>query len=150
MVKYLIKRFTFVILILVLIVLCSCSNGVLDTNKISLEKYGIRDSELDISKLSYDDLVKENNIDGVVLVVKSSCDYCQPFMKRINDFYNKNKIIKKMYALESDELTIEQKVDLADKYMLTSVPSILVFEKGEFRSLDVGNISDDMLEKIIG
>ena len=120
-------------------------------NKLDLEKYGINDSNSIILKIKYDELLEQNNnIDGLVLVVKDRCVYCSPFIQRIiNICEDKGKVSNKLYALESDELTMEQKIYLAETYMLTSVPTIMVFENGDFKSIEVGNIDDETLEQLI-
>lgn len=137
--------------LIILLTLTGCVNNTKNINKLDLKKYGINDSSYVILKITYNELIEQNNnIDGLVLVVKEGCNYCSPFIQRIVDICKDNsKVANKLYALESDELTMEQKKYLAEKYMLTSVPTIMVFENGNLKSIEVGNIDDETLEKII-
>lgn len=137
--------------LIILLTLTGCVNNTKNINKLDLKKYGMNDSNYVILKITYNELIEQNNnIDGLVLVVKDGCIYCPPFIQRIVDICEDNsKVANKLYALESDELTMEQKIYLAEEYMLTSVPTIMVFKNGNLKSIEVGNIDDETLEKII-
>lgn len=140
------------LLLIMLLTLTGCANSTKEIEKLDLEKYGINNSDTVIFKISYDELIEQdenNSIDGLVLVIKNNCIYCPPFIEKVNNICQKNEEVNKLYALESDELTMEQKIFLGEQYMLTSVPTIMVFENGDFKSIEVGNIDDETLEKII-
>ncbi len=146
-----IKKIIFILILLVTLSSCS-SNNVTTESTLSLSEYGIDNSNLKISKISYDDFKDLNNdkvLNGLVFVIRKTCDYCPLTMQKFADVLGDREPTKDLYAVDSDEMTIEEKEDMIDKYGITSVPTLVIFKNGELKSIEVGNISQETMDEII-
>ena len=123
----------FVILIFLLLFLSSCATKkVVDES--FYKRYGLNESRITLYSLSYNELnnAKKEKIDGIVLVLKDTCDYCNEFMKSFVSLVEDIENCETIYVLESNILSSDEKNQLYENYFLSSVPSILKFEKGNF------------------
>ena len=145
------KKTVMITIIIISMFLFSCSVDTKSPTYLGLGDYGINDPNFSIEKISYDEFIEldENEkIDGLVFVVRSTCDYC-PYA--LQDFANSVKditIAKDLYAIDSDDMTDDQKIDMVEKYGITSVPTIAVYNSGKLNSLEIGNIDEAAMEKI--
>lgn len=88
-------------------------------------------------------------LNGYVLLLRPDCKGCQTFVTEFNEYSSSNKINSDIYVLDTTILTDEEKETLFTVYSVTSVPSIMVFESGNFISLEVGISSKGQLSSIL-
>lgn len=88
-------------------------------------------------------------LNGYVLLLRPDCKGCQTFVTEFNEYSSSNKINSDIYVLDTTILTDEEKETLFTVYSVTSVPSIMVFESGNFISLEVGISSKEQLSSIL-
>lgn len=128
------------IIVLFLLFLTSCTTmSVVDDDFYT--RYEIEKTKINLYSVSFDELYdnfEKNNMDGLVLVVKDSCEHCKEFMKEFVELTESVKKCKTIYVLESSNLSNDEKKKLYEDYFLTSVPSILEFKNGSLNSLNVG------------
>ncbi|MGB4985715.1 MAG: hypothetical protein WBO70_08085 [Erysipelotrichaceae bacterium] len=145
------KKIIYIMIIAVFMTMSSCANNAAKTY-LELDKYGIKDDKLSIIKLSYNDFKKKDNdkiINGLVFIVRSTCDFCPYVLQDFSTAINNNSITKDLYAVDSDEMSQEEKLDMVDKYGITSVPTIVIYDAGIIKSIEIGNINDDIISKLV-
>lgn len=89
--------------------------------------------------MNFDEILNENN----VVVAKFEADWCMPCkaMKPIiesvtNQFDGKAKVLS---------IDVEEEPDLATKYKIRNIPTILYFKGGELKDKSVGAINETEL-----
>lgn len=93
--------------------------------------------------MNFDEILNENN----VVVAKFEADWCMPCkaMKPIiesvtNQFDGKAKVLS---------IDVEEEPDLATKYKIRNIPTILYFKNGELKDKSVGAMSEsDLINRI--
>jgi thioredoxin 1 len=96
----------------------------------------------DINEKDFEKQVMKSNIPVVVDVWAEWCGPCRlfaPVLEEVSkDFENKVKFVK----LNADE---NQK--LVEKYDIMSIPTTLLIEKGEIKSMNIGAVSKEAFKK---
>lgn len=117
-----------------------------------MKEFGLEEIPIEIKQLSYDELSKSNNLNGIVLIVRSDCQYCHDmldiFKKEIFLNYSANDI-KDIYLLDSGRMDVDEKESLTKSYYITSVPTIAIFEKGHLIVTEIGIIPNERMKQII-
>lgn len=143
--QYMKIKFYF-LLFLVFCILSSCERY---DSKI-LEKYGAEKDSLNVAEIEYKDFKGKNFNNSIVLVLREDCEYCH---KLVSDLFSEELTLTNnsnpIYVLESSKMSLTEKEDILDKYSVSVVPTILIFEKNKLKSLEVGTLSKEQKEKII-
>lgn len=139
-----------IIMICLLIVGCKIKND----NQYFEEIYNISKANYSMIKVNYKELnemVKTEEFDGVVFVLRADCVYCHDLLKMVNDKLNNLYLNSstKIYIIESDKLDEEEKLVFAEEFSLTSVPSILFFENSKLKLTEISIPSDERLDELI-
>ena len=110
------------------------------------------DTSVHLYAITIDQLTNSSDskgLNGYVLLLRPDCKGCQTFVTEFNEYSSSNKINSDIYVLDTTILTDEEKETLFTVYSVTSVPSIMVFESGNFISLEVGISSKGQLSSIL-
>lgn len=153
--SYFLKKEAFfvkkILLILLVTILASCSKQV-NNDKEFLKEFGLEEVPVEIKQLSYEELSKSDNLDGIVLIVRNDCQYCHDmlniFKEEISLNYGINDL-NDIYLLDSGKMDIEEKESLTKNYFITSVPTIAIFQNGHLTVTEIGIIPNERMKQII-
>lgn len=54
-----------------------------------------------------------------------------------------------MYLLDSNLLSDEEKQEFNEKYLISSVPTLIVIENGKIKNIELGYFSQNLINKVI-
>lgn len=145
------KKIVFVLVILLLLSSCS-KNTKIPMDQSTIDKLNLDDTSVHLYAITIDQLTNSSDskgLNGYVLLLRPDCKGCQTFVTEFNEYSSSNKINSDIYVLDTTILTDEEKETLFTVYSVTFVPSIMVFESGNFISLEVGISSKGQLSSIL-
>ena len=145
------KKIVFVLVILLLLSSCS-KNTKIPLDQSTIDKLNLDDTSVHLYAITIDQLTNSSDskgLNGYVLLLRPDCKGCQTFVTEFNEYSSWNKINSDIYVLDTTILTDEEKETLFTVYSVTSAPSIMVFESGNFISLEVGISSKGQLSSIL-
>lgn len=145
------KKIVFVLVILLLLSSCS-KNTKIPLDQSAIDKLNLDDTSVHLYAITIDQLTNSSDskgLNGYVLLLRPDCKGCQTFVTEFNEYSSSNKINSDIYVLDTTILTDEEKETLFTVYSVTSAPSIMVFESGNFISLEVGISSKGQLSSIL-
>lgn len=142
-----------IVFVLVILLLSSCSKSTkTPLDQSTIDKLNLNETSVHLYAITIDQLTNSSNskgLNGYVLLLRPDCKGCQTFVTEFNEYTSSNKIDSDIYVLDTTILTDEEKETLFTVYSVTSVPSIMVFERGNFISLEVGISSKEQLSSIL-
>ena len=142
-----------VCVLVILFLLSSCSkNTKIPLDQSTIDKLNLDDTSVHLYAITIDQLTNSSDskgLNGYVLLLRPDCKGCQTFVTEFNEYSSSNKINSDIYVLDTTILTDEEKETLFTVYSVTSAPSIMVFESGNFISLEVGISSKGQLSSIL-
>ena len=145
------KKIVFVLVILLLLSSCS-KNTKVPLDQSTIDKLNLDDTSVHLYAITIDQLTNSSDskgLNGYVLLLRPDCKGCQTFVTEFNEYSSSNKINSDIYVLDTTILTDEEKETLFTVYSVTSAPSIMMFESGNFISLEVGISSKGQLSSIL-
>lgn len=147
------KKLKIAIGLVVLVIISYCvfhQCSILQYDSQIKEKYKLVESDkLHIYKLTYEDFIEKqenNTLDKPIIISRADCEHCITFFRRLNKG-NSNKSIN-IYILESDKMSVSQKLDLENSLYISSVPTLIKVNSGSISEIYSGYISDDILESL--
>ena len=149
--RAMLKKIVFVLVILLLLSSCS-KNTKIPLDQSTIDKLNLDDTSVHLYAITIDQLTNSSDskgLNGYVLLLRPDCKGCQTFVTEFNEYSSSNKINSDIYVLDTTILTEEEKETLFTVYSVTSVSSIMVFESGNFISLEVGISSKGQLSSIL-
>lgn len=146
----------------ILVLLClvfslvSCANKniyVPKDNAYFAQKYGEEAiAELPYYLIHYVQLSQmiEDKFTGIIIFSRDDCKYCHTLMNSIVEMANDYDDLKinALYFVETSEMNSDEKKELTDKYMIDSVPSIILFKEGKLKRVETGTFTKEILYKL--
>ena len=102
-------------------------------------------SELNLNDQNFDELVLKSNVPVLVDFWAPWCGPCQmmgPIIEELANEVDGNKV--KVAKLNVDESQV-----VAGKYQVMSIPTFLLFKKGEVVDKMIGGVSKDKLKELL-
>lgn len=141
-----------ILLVTILFLFCGCQMEN-NSNEYFEKKYNLEFEKLNLYKMSYNEFLnmenqKEKKV--FIIVIRNDCQACHEFLMEFDrQLLESNEQLNKIYVLESDLFTEYERINFITTYSLSTVPLIMIFENGEFTSVDIGLPSIKRLSELI-
>ena len=110
------------------------------------------ENEIDFVKLSYQDFASNNKneeLDGLVIVFRDDCKHCDTMFDKLKNNFGCIEIDKKFYIIDGAIMSMEEKEDFFNLYGISSVPSLMLYDDGELKSIEIGVMPDDEIVNLV-
>lgn len=115
------------------------------------EEYQITNSTTALKIINFDEFkeIKSSSPDYIIVLSRSTCDYCQTTIPRLVKTLNENEI-GEIFFLNTSKLTSNEKSILASEYQVEGVPTIYFKRRDMPESLITGESTENELrDKVI-
>lgn len=147
------KILKFIPYLFVFLIGCSTSASKIPKSEIAKE-YGVNENiNIQFYRLDYDSFLsnqKNSSFLFPTLISRSDCKYCIEAINQLDKKAKKDNVSLELYLLDSSTLTTEEKKNLMDEYIISSVPTYITLENRSISSIETGYLSDDLYKKIKG
>lgn len=125
------------------------SSNIVNTNTVSLEDTtdsNEEENDMEIISVSKDNFEKEVLESDKKVLIDFYADWCGPckmLSPIVAEFAKENESIKVV------KINIDENEELAIKYGVTSIPTLVVVENGETKDMSIGLISKSEIEELV-
>jgi thioredoxin 1 len=99
---------------------------------------------IEVTKENFEEEVLKSNIKVLADFNADWCGPCKMLKPIIDEYANNNDKVKVV------SINIDDEDELSEKYNVSSIPCLIVFEKGKEVKRNVGLISKDDIESLVG
>lgn len=133
---------------------CSCISKE-NTHKIEeefiLKTYGIRTTNISFYELAFSTFIKkkdDTSFNYPILISRPDCSYCVDSINNLNQRAKDDNIIIRLYLLDSNTLKSEEKEQLLNDYMISSVPTYITMDNRSISNINTGYLTDDLYNSL--
>lgn len=125
------------------------SSNIVNTNTVSLKDttdINEEESDMEIISVSKDNFEKEVLESDKKVLIDFYADWCGPckmLSPIVAEFAKENDAVKVV------KINIDENEELAIKYGVTSIPTLVVIENGETKDISIGLISKSEIEELV-
>lgn len=111
------------------------------------EKYSLEptsNNEKDYYEINASELWEMNRqqqLDAPVLIVREDCGYCHEYMQ-VFDLHLKDD--QKVYLIDSNKMSLEDKMKFSNDYLINSVPTLIIPKDFKIYNIEVGMLNDEL------
>lgn len=146
-------KFAIMMLLTFLTIIGACSStDIKSDNDYFYEVYNLEETQVDLIKLEFEDLMSlKKDFSGVIYFSRNDCEFCFNLWDSIIEHFNSTQIVyDRLYVLETNPLTEDEKAEMADKFSVFVVPTVLKFRDGKIVLTEIGEIPIEELDALFG